>query len=294
MVGELRYGLGLRNTHVDIADGNDTPIVRFTGSPVSGTILGNAGNFPIHRDQTDHQFVYNLSWFLARDHSFKAGTDIRRQQLDDFADNFSRGFWTFNATLRRRRPTRRRMPRCSTAASRRTSRPRGRSSSRTGSASPTSTSRTTGACGTALTVNLGLRYEYVSAPKRSGGSHRLRLPRRHGQLRAATGRGLGPAGDVGLAEVGSPAANAATRRSAAATACTTAACSSRSSRRAARASGPTRPTRSCGRSRRCPASSTSRIRRSGFVFVPGPQTARVSHHDCPTRTSRCRSRTSGI
>jgi outer membrane receptor protein involved in Fe transport len=26
----------------------------------------------------------------------KAGTDIRRQQLDDLADNFSRGYWAFN------------------------------------------------------------------------------------------------------------------------------------------------------------------------------------------------------
>jgi Carboxypeptidase regulatory-like domain len=98
MVGEFRYGLGLRNTAVNIAAGNDTPIVRFTGSPVSSTILGNAGNLPIDRDQTDHQFVYNFSWFLGRDHSIKAGTDVRRQRLDDFADNFSRGFWTFNAT----------------------------------------------------------------------------------------------------------------------------------------------------------------------------------------------------
>jgi outer membrane receptor protein involved in Fe transport len=97
MVAEARYGLGLRSTNVDIAAGNDTPIIRFTGSPVSGSIIGNAGNFPIHRDQTDHQFVYNLSALAFRTHSFKAGVDVRRQQLDDLADNFSRGFWTFNA-----------------------------------------------------------------------------------------------------------------------------------------------------------------------------------------------------
>ncbi len=96
IVGEFRYGLGVRNTLVDIASGNDTPIVRFTASPVSGTILGNSGGFPIHRDQRDHQFVYNLSWMLGRNHTLKAGTDIRRQALDDLADNFSRGFWTFN------------------------------------------------------------------------------------------------------------------------------------------------------------------------------------------------------
>ena len=52
---------GVRSTNVDIADGNDTPIIRFTASPVAGSTIGNAGNFPIHRDQTDHQFVYNLT-----------------------------------------------------------------------------------------------------------------------------------------------------------------------------------------------------------------------------------------
>ena len=98
MVGEARYGLGIRSTNVDIAAGNDTPILRFTASPVAGSIIGNAGNFPIHRDQTDHQFVYNLSIQAFRTHSFKLGTDIRRQALDDLADNFSRGFWTFNAS----------------------------------------------------------------------------------------------------------------------------------------------------------------------------------------------------
>ncbi len=95
-VGEARYGLGLRSTNVDIAAGNDTPIIRFTASPVSGSIIGNAGNFPIHRDQTDHQFVYNVNAILGRRHSVKAGVDVRRQSLDDLADNFSRGFWTFN------------------------------------------------------------------------------------------------------------------------------------------------------------------------------------------------------
>jgi hypothetical protein len=96
MVGEARYGLGLRSTNVDIAAGNDTPIIRFTASPISGSIIGNAGNFPIHRDQADHQFVYNLTAQAFRTHSFKTGVDVRRQRLDDLADNFSRGFWTFN------------------------------------------------------------------------------------------------------------------------------------------------------------------------------------------------------
>jgi hypothetical protein len=98
MVGEARYGLGVRSTNVDIAAGNDTPIVRFTGTPVAGSIIGNAGNFPIHRDQTDQQFVYNLTWQWAASHSLRTGTDIRRQQLDDLADNYSRGYWTFSST----------------------------------------------------------------------------------------------------------------------------------------------------------------------------------------------------
>jgi len=97
-VGEFRYGLGLRTTLVGIKEGNDTPIIRFTGSPVSGSIIGNAGAFPINRYQTDNQFVYNFTTLFGNDHFLKAGTDIRRQQLDDFADNFSRGFYTFTAT----------------------------------------------------------------------------------------------------------------------------------------------------------------------------------------------------
>ncbi|MBK9373430.1 MAG: TonB-dependent receptor [Holophagales bacterium] len=95
--GEFRYGLGLRSTNVDIAAGNDTPIVRFTGSPVSGTILGNAGSYPINRHQTDNQFVYNLYGTFGSRHYVKAGVDVRLQELDDVADNFSRGFWTFRA-----------------------------------------------------------------------------------------------------------------------------------------------------------------------------------------------------
>lgn len=94
-VGEFRYGLGLRTTLVGIKAGNDTPIIRFSGSPVAGSIIGNAGAFPINRWQTDNQFVYNLSTVFGSNHFFKAGTDIRRQNLDDVADNFSRGFYTF-------------------------------------------------------------------------------------------------------------------------------------------------------------------------------------------------------
>ncbi len=93
-VGEFRYGLGLRDTNVNIAAGNDTPIIRLT-SPVSGSIVGNAGNFPIKRKQTDNQFVYNISTMLGTRHFIRAGTDIRRQKLDDLADNNSRGSWSF-------------------------------------------------------------------------------------------------------------------------------------------------------------------------------------------------------
>jgi outer membrane receptor protein involved in Fe transport len=97
VVGEFRYGLGLRTTLVGIKAGDDTPIIRFTPVVVAGTTIGSAGNFPINRYQTDHQFVYNLSVLFGGNHFFKAGADIRRQQLDDKADNFSRGFWTFQA-----------------------------------------------------------------------------------------------------------------------------------------------------------------------------------------------------
>lgn len=98
-VGEFRYGLGLRTTLVNITAGGDTPIVRFENPvPISGTIIGNAGQFPIQRYQTDHQFVYNLTTLFGDKHYFKAGTDIRRQKLDDLADSNSRGFWQFNRT----------------------------------------------------------------------------------------------------------------------------------------------------------------------------------------------------
>jgi hypothetical protein len=96
LVGEARYGLGVRDTNVNIASGNSTPVVRFSGSPVSGTTIGNANTFPILRDQLDHQFVYNLSWMLGTAHSLKMGTDVRRMRLDDLADTNSRGTWSFD------------------------------------------------------------------------------------------------------------------------------------------------------------------------------------------------------
>lgn len=95
-VQEGRYGLGVRSTNVDILAGNDTPVVRFAAI-TPGTILGNAGAYPINRDQTDHQFVYNISTARWTRHTLKAGTDIRRSQLDDRASNNNRGFWNFTA-----------------------------------------------------------------------------------------------------------------------------------------------------------------------------------------------------
>ena len=97
-VGELRYGLGLRNTRVGIAAGNDTPIIRFAGSPVSASIIGNAGTFPINREQIDHQVVYNLTRLLGRTHQVKSGIDVRLSNLDDIADSFSRGFWSYTTS----------------------------------------------------------------------------------------------------------------------------------------------------------------------------------------------------
>jgi outer membrane receptor protein involved in Fe transport len=97
-VGELRYGLGIRDTNVDVKAGNDTPIMRFLGTPVASATIGSAGNFPIHRDQTDNQIVYNVSSVLGATHNLKAGGDVRFSSLDDLADNFSRGFWNLSAT----------------------------------------------------------------------------------------------------------------------------------------------------------------------------------------------------
>lgn len=96
-VHEARYGLGLRSTNVNISAGNDTPIVRIgsSGAPTF-TILGNAGAYPINRNQRDHQLVYNISSARWATHTLKLGADIRRSQLNDHADNYSRGFWTFN------------------------------------------------------------------------------------------------------------------------------------------------------------------------------------------------------
>ncbi len=96
LVGEARYGLAYRDTNVTLGTDPNAPIVRFTGTPGRGSIVGNAGFYPILREQTDHQLVYNLNAMLFENHSLKAGFDLRRGQLDDRVDNYDRGYWVFN------------------------------------------------------------------------------------------------------------------------------------------------------------------------------------------------------
>lgn len=92
--GEFRAGVGRRETRVDLKDGNDTPVLRFTnnGLPNStSTIMGNAGSFPIHRFQTDWQLVYNHYWQVAPKLTLRFGTDVRPSQLNDLASSDTRG-----------------------------------------------------------------------------------------------------------------------------------------------------------------------------------------------------------
>jgi hypothetical protein len=96
-VQEARIGIGQRHTDWTITDGSDTPVVRMsTGTGITFTILGNAGAFPITRNQRDDQLVYNISSSRWNRHILKAGTDIRRSDLSDHAENFNRGFWSFS------------------------------------------------------------------------------------------------------------------------------------------------------------------------------------------------------
>jgi outer membrane receptor protein involved in Fe transport len=98
-VQEARIGVGLRNTAWTITDDPLTPVVRMSGGTgLTFTILGNAGAFPIIRNQRDDQFVYNISSAHWARHTLKVGTDIRRSSLNDRAENFNRGFWSFAAT----------------------------------------------------------------------------------------------------------------------------------------------------------------------------------------------------
>ncbi|MFZ2490805.1 MAG: carboxypeptidase regulatory-like domain-containing protein [Thermoanaerobaculia bacterium] len=96
-VMEARFGIGDRSTNVNILAGNTTPVVRWS-AVTPGHIIGNAGAYPINRDQTDTQFVLNLSSARFAAHTLKAGTDIRNSSLNDRASNFNRGFWSFAAS----------------------------------------------------------------------------------------------------------------------------------------------------------------------------------------------------
>jgi len=104
--GEFRYGFGNRSTLQDVTDGNDIPTIRFNNTlvspgnssdtiPFGGTIIGTSTNVPINRRQRDHQFVYNHTRVFNR-HTLRMGVDQRFQALDDIASGTQRGFWTFN------------------------------------------------------------------------------------------------------------------------------------------------------------------------------------------------------
>ncbi|MEA2164965.1 MAG: hypothetical protein QOK37_3092 [Thermoanaerobaculia bacterium] len=98
-VQEGRFGIGTREVAWTITDGNTTPVVRMSGGTgITFTILGNAGAFPIIRNQRDNQFVYNISTARWIRHTLKVGTDLRKSALNDRAENFNRGFWSFAAT----------------------------------------------------------------------------------------------------------------------------------------------------------------------------------------------------
>ena len=98
-VQEARLGIGLRQVAWTITDDPLTPVVRMSGGTgITFTILGNAGAFPIIRNQRDNQFVYNISSSHWAKHTLKAGADIRRSSLNDRAESFNRGFWNFAAT----------------------------------------------------------------------------------------------------------------------------------------------------------------------------------------------------
>ena len=100
-VSEFRFSYGNRATLQDVSDGNDIPVIRFstnlcTGSGVGacGGIIGTSTNVPINRRQRDKQFVYNHTLTFAR-HTLKAGIDHRINALDDETGDRARGFWTF-------------------------------------------------------------------------------------------------------------------------------------------------------------------------------------------------------
>jgi hypothetical protein len=95
--GEFRFGFGRRRITVNFLNPEDNPpIVRWTFTGF-GSILGNASSYPQLRYQNDFQYVYNLATQLGSKHTIKFGADIRRIQLNDRAENYNRGFWTFGS-----------------------------------------------------------------------------------------------------------------------------------------------------------------------------------------------------
>jgi hypothetical protein len=107
--GEFRYGFGNRSTNQAVTDGDmfptqfapQLPIIRFgntlTNVGFPGTIIGTSANVPISRHQQDHQFVYNHTIGFTR-HTLRMGVDQRFQSLDDVANATNRGFWRFDTT----------------------------------------------------------------------------------------------------------------------------------------------------------------------------------------------------
>ena len=80
---------GSRDTNVNIAAGNDTPIIRFAGSPGLGLDHRQRRQLP-DRSRPDRPSVrlQRLAAVGGRITTFKAGTDLRFQHLDDLAENF--------------------------------------------------------------------------------------------------------------------------------------------------------------------------------------------------------------
>jgi hypothetical protein len=98
-VQEARVAVATREVAWTITDDPLTPVVRMSGGTgLTFTILGNAGAFPIIRNQRDNQLVYNVSSARWAKHTLKLGTDLRRSSLNDRAESFNRGFWSFSAT----------------------------------------------------------------------------------------------------------------------------------------------------------------------------------------------------
>jgi hypothetical protein len=95
--GEFRFGYGRRRITVNFLEAGDYPqIIRWTFTGFS-PIIGNASSYPQLRYQNDFQYVYNLASQIGSAHTLKFGADIRRTQLNDRAENYSRGFWQFGS-----------------------------------------------------------------------------------------------------------------------------------------------------------------------------------------------------